>query len=58
MVLTGLLNSLFMVGNLRVLLTTDYGHLLISKLVLFLLMVGLGAWNLFLLKPSLAVGTI
>ena len=55
MVLTGMLNSVFMVGNPRVLLTTDYGHLLISKLVLFLLMVGLGAWNLFLLKPSLAV---
>jgi putative copper resistance protein D len=55
MVLTGLLNSLFMVGNLRVLLTTDYGRALISKVVLFLLMVGLGAWNLLPLKPSLAI---
>jgi putative copper resistance protein D len=54
MALTGLLNSVFMVGNPRVLLTTDYGHLLISKLVLFLLMVGFGALNLFLVKPSLA----
>jgi copper resistance protein D len=55
MALTGLLNSVFMVGNPRLLLTTDYGHLLISKLVLFLSMVGFGAWNLILLKPRLAV---
>jgi len=55
MALTGLLNGVFMVGNPLVLLTTDYGHLLISKLVLFVLMVGLGAWNLILLKPRLAV---
>jgi putative copper resistance protein D len=55
MALTGLLNSVFMVGNPRVLLTTHYGHLLISKLVLFVLMVGFGALNLFLLKPRLAV---
>jgi putative copper resistance protein D len=53
--LTGLLNSAFMVGNPRVLLTSDYGRLLISKVVLFLFMVGLGAWNLLLLKPSLTV---
>jgi putative copper export protein len=32
--------------------------LLISKLVLFLVMVGLGAWNLLLLRPSLAVDAL
>jgi putative copper resistance protein D len=57
-IVTGLLNSLFMVGNLRALLTTDYGRLLISKVVLFLLMVGFGAWNLLQLKPSLAVDAV
>src|SRR6516164_1452209 len=55
MALTGLSNSVFMVGSFHGLLTTDYGHLLLSKLVLFHLLVGFGAWNLLLLKPRLAV---
>jgi copper resistance protein D len=55
MALTGLLNSVFLVGNIQVLLTTTYGQLLTSKLILFLLMVGFGAWNLFVLKPRLTV---
>ena len=53
MALTGLLNSVFLVGNVQALLTTAYGELLASKLVLFLLMVGFGAWNLVVLKPRL-----
>ena len=32
-------------------LTSAYGQLLVSKLILFFAMVGFGAWNLFLLKP-------
>jgi len=55
MALTGLLNSVFLVGNIQVLLTTTYGQLLTSKLILFLLMVGFGAWNLLVLKPRLTV---
>jgi len=55
MALTGLLNSIFMVGSFRALLTSAYGQLLVSKLILFCVMVGFGAWNLFLLKPRLAV---
>ena len=55
MALTGLLNSIFMVGSFRALLTTTYGQLLASKLILFFAMVGFGAWNLFLLKPRIAV---
>ena len=55
MALTGLLNSVFLVGNVQVLLTTSYGQLLTSKLMLFLLMVGFGAWNLLVLKPRLTV---
>jgi copper resistance protein D len=53
MALTGLLNSIFMVGSFRALLTSAYGQTLVSKLVLFLAMVGFGAWNLFLLKPRM-----
>ena len=44
-----------MVGSFQALLTSAYGHLLVSKLILFFAMVGFGAWNLFLLKPRLAV---
>ena len=52
---TGLLNSIFMVGSFRALLTSAYGQILVSKLILFFAMVGFGAWNLFLLKPRIAV---
>jgi putative copper resistance protein D len=52
---TGLLNSIFMVGSLQGLLTSAYGRLLVAKLILFFAMVGFGAWNLFLLKPRIAV---
>jgi copper resistance protein D len=55
MAFTGLLNSIFTVGSLRALLTSAYGLILVSKLVLFFAMVGFGAWNLFLLKPRIAV---
>jgi putative copper resistance protein D len=55
MALTGLLNSIFMVGSFRALLTSAYGQILVSKLILFFAMVGFGAWNFFLLKPRIAV---
>ena len=55
MALTGLLNSIFMVGSFRALLTSAYGQILVSKLILFFAMIGFGAWNLFLLKPRIAV---
>jgi len=53
MALTGLLNSIFMVGSFRALLTSAYGQILVAKLILFLAMIGFGAWNLFLLKPRM-----
>jgi copper resistance protein D len=55
MALTGLSNSIFMVGSIRALLTSAYGQILVSKLILFFAMIGFGAWNLFLLKPRIAV---
>jgi putative copper resistance protein D len=55
MAFTGLLNSIFMVGSFRALLTSLYGQILVSKVILFFAMIGFGAWNLFLLKPRIAV---
>jgi putative copper resistance protein D len=54
MALTGLSNSIFMVGSFRALLTSAYGQILVSKLILFFVMIGFGAWNLLLLKPKIA----
>jgi putative copper resistance protein D len=51
--LTGLANSVFLVGSIPALLATLYGQMLLCKLILFLTMVGIGAWNLFGLRPKL-----
>ena len=55
MVSTGVLNSIFMVGSFRALLTSAYGQILVSKLFLFLVMIGFGAVNLFFLKPRIGI---
>ena len=55
LVSTGLLNSIFMVGGFRALLTSTYGQILVAKLIFFCVMIGFGAVNLFLLKPRIAV---
>ena len=55
MAFTGLLNSISMVGSFRALLTSAYGQILVSKVILFFAMIGFGAWNLFLLKPRIAL---
>jgi putative copper resistance protein D len=52
---TGLMNSYFLVGSLRALVTTGYGRLLMLKVLLFVIMIGFGACNLLRLKPQLAV---
>ena len=52
---TGLINSIFLVGDIQAMFTTSYGRLLLAKLVLFAAMVGIGAWNLLVLKPQLPV---
>jgi putative copper export protein len=44
-----------MVGSFRALLTSTYGQVLVCKLILFAAMIGFGAWNLFLLKPRIAI---
>lgn len=54
MAFTGFSNSIFMVGSFQALLTSAYGQILVSKLILFFAMIGFGAWNLLLLKPRIA----
>ena len=44
-----------MVGSFRALLASAYGQILVFKLILFFAMIVLGACNLFLLKPRIAV---
>ena len=51
---TGLLNTYFIVGSWGALFATDYGRWLLLKIALFVLMLGLGALNLLILKPRLA----
>jgi len=55
LVLSGLANTWFLVGTFHALLATEYGRLLIIKLVLFGAMFCIGAWNLLVLKPQLDV---
>jgi copper transport protein len=54
LVITGLYQSWIHVGSLSALTNTDYGNVLGLKLILFLVMLGLGALNLFYTKPQLA----
>lgn len=50
---TGLINAYFLVGSFEALFDSKYGKLLLFKIVLFALMIGLGAVNLLVLKPRL-----
>jgi putative copper export protein len=54
LMITGVTNSLFMIGRVADLVQTGYGRVLLLKIFLFLLMVCLGAVNLLRLKPRLA----
>src|SRR4029077_14426089 len=51
---TGLLNAVFLVGNVPALVGTDYGHLLMLKVALFLTMVTFAAINRQWLTPQLS----
>ena len=51
---TGFVNSYFLVGSVRALVLTRYGRLLALKLLLFFIMISLGAWNRLRLNPQLA----
>jgi len=53
LVLTGLYQSWIQVGDLRTLFGTDYGRVLLFKLVLFTAMLGFGALNYLASRPAL-----
>jgi copper resistance protein D len=50
---TGLVNSWYLVGSVSALSESEYGHLLSIKIVLFVTMVGIAAWNWSQLTPKL-----
>jgi copper resistance protein D len=53
LILTGMVNAFCLLGSFHALFTTQYGHMLLLKLALFLAMISLGAVNLLVLKPRL-----
>jgi putative copper resistance protein D len=55
LVLSGGVNAWILVGSFRGLLVTEYGRLLILKLVIFAMMLAFAAINRFWLTPRLAV---
>lgn len=54
---TGVLQWYLRVGNLDDTVNSDYGQSIIAKTVLLLPMLGLGALNLFVLRPTLVTAT-
>ena len=53
LILTGLYQSWIQVGDLRTLFGTDYGRVLLLKLVLFIAILGFGALNFLATGPAL-----
>ncbi|MGC1778605.1 MAG: CopD family protein, partial [Xanthobacteraceae bacterium] len=57
LLVSGVVNSWYLVGSIPALTGTDYGRLLMIKLLLFLVMVGIAAVNWSRLTPKLVQGT-
>jgi putative copper resistance protein D len=55
LVLSGIVNAWILIGSFRALFVTEYGQILILKLVIFAFMLAFAAVNLFRLTPRLAV---
>jgi copper resistance protein D len=53
---TGTVNTWYLAGSIPALTETDYGHLLLAKVALFLVMVVIAAVNRWRLTPQLARG--
>jgi putative copper resistance protein D len=53
LVATGIVNSWFLVGSIDALAGTDYGRMLLLKVVLFLVMLSIAAFNRLRLTPRL-----
>jgi putative copper resistance protein D len=56
LILTGAINTWYLAGSIRALTETDYGHLLLVKIALFLVMLTVATINRLWLTPALAVG--
>ena len=54
LLMSGVVNSVILVGSLHALLVTGYGRLLMLKIALFAVMLGFAAVNRFRLTPGLA----
>jgi putative copper resistance protein D len=50
---SGLANSYYLVGGIHALVTTEYGRLLMAKVVLFIAMIAIGGWNLCITRKRL-----
>lgn len=57
-VATGIINTLSLVGSTRLLVSTDYGRLLILKLIMFFAMLTIAAFNRYRLVPNLSATAI
>jgi copper resistance protein D len=57
LMVTGIVNSWILVGSFRALLVTEYGQILMLKLVVFALMLAFAAVNRFALTPRLAAAS-
>ena len=55
LLVTGIINAWALVGSFDALAATDYGRILMLKIVLFAMMVGVAAINRFWLTPRLAL---
>jgi copper resistance protein D len=53
LLITGIVNTLYLVGSVPALLGTEYGRLLLCKMALFVGMVGIAAYNWSQLTPAL-----
>jgi copper resistance protein D len=58
LLITGLINTWFLVESLAILVGSSYGQLLMIKVALFLVMVGIAAINRTRLTPMITVGVI
>ena len=56
--LTGFLNSWFLVGSIAALTSTAFGRVLCAKIVLVLLMIGVAAANRFVFQPRITAPTL
>lgn len=54
---TGIINTWSLVGSFHLLITTDYGRLLLLKVFIFLIMVAIASINRFRLAPRLDEGS-